>query len=230
VVWLVLDTSAPTAAVGIVDVDRGRVVAECLLGEPRRHAEALPAAVDAVLADAGLAVGALDGVGVGVGPGSFIGVRTGIAFAKGLGRAIDRPVVGLSSLLALALSEPALPRGRGLVLVDAKRAEHYVADAVVDEAGVVAVGPVATVVVGDARLGADTAFVVGAVDNVDPDVDVPRFARSGAAPVGLLRALQGKARADERSTLVPSYVRAPDAKMPAIDPARHRPTTTTEGP
>lgn len=229
--WLALDTSSPVAVVAVVAVDDAgsvSVIAEIALTETRRHAEALPAAVDDVLARAGVDVVALDGVAAGTGPGSFIGVRTGLAFAKGLGRAIDRPVVGVASLLALALSPPdlsALPRGRGLVVVDAKRGERYAAFVTHDDDGVVVHDDARAVP--DADVDARTcAFVIGGTAGLAALQAVPNVVvveRVGPSALGLARALARSHRRDERATLVPLYVRAPDAKLPALDPARHRP-------
>jgi tRNA threonylcarbamoyladenosine biosynthesis protein TsaB len=244
-VWLVLDTSAPVAAVGVVELDApgDGVVAEVLLAETRRHAEALPGAVDDVLRQASLRVANLDGIGVGVGPGSFIGVRTGIAFAKGLARALDRPLVGLPSLLALALSPPALPAGRGLAVVDARRGERYVAHVVSDDTGIVVDDPraLADGAVADAIAGC--AFVVGTAADRAPARDDDRdageddgriFRRLGPSARGLAAALRRCDRRDVRATLVPAYVRPPDAKLPAVDPARWAPPLPTpptpEGP
>jgi tRNA threonylcarbamoyladenosine biosynthesis protein TsaB len=226
---LVLDTSAPVAVVAVVDVDAAAVIAEVALGETRRHAESLPAAVDEALASARVLVSDLDGIGVGVGPGSFIGVRTGIAFAKGLGRAVDRPVVGLPSLLALALSEPTLPRGRGLTVVDAKRGERYVVAVTHDEHGVAV--DAAPTAVGDGGITFDgCAFVVGGVAGLALPSSLVTLERHGPSGLGLVRALRRSSRVDERAALTPSYVRPPDAKLPAVDPARHRPTgTSSEG-
>jgi len=69
---------------------------------PRRHAElALPWA-EALLAEAGIARAQLDAVAVGRGPGAFTGVRLGVALAQGIALALDRPVVPVSTLAALA--------------------------------------------------------------------------------------------------------------------------------
>jgi tRNA threonylcarbamoyladenosine biosynthesis protein TsaB len=94
---------------------------------PRRHAElALPWA-DALLADAGIARSQLDAIAVGRGPGAFTGVRLAIAIAQGIALGLDRPVIPVSTLAALAL-----PAARGapgapvLAAIDARMGELYV--------------------------------------------------------------------------------------------------------
>lgn len=93
---------------------------------PRRHAElALPWA-DALLAEAGVARAQLDAIAVGRGPGAFTGVRLGIALAQGIALALDRPVVPVSTLAALAA--PALradPAHGVLSAIDARMGEVY---------------------------------------------------------------------------------------------------------
>ena len=89
---------------------------------PRRHAElALPWA-QALLADAGIARSQLDAIAVGRGPGAFTGVRLAIAIAQGIALALDRPIVGVSTLAALAM------QGQGervLAAIDARMGEVY---------------------------------------------------------------------------------------------------------
>lgn len=76
--------------------------------------------------DAAAEAGGFDGVdriGVTVGPGSFTGLRVGLAFALGLGAALDRPVVGISTLDALAASVAA--PGLVAAVIDARRGQVY---------------------------------------------------------------------------------------------------------
>jgi tRNA threonylcarbamoyladenosine biosynthesis protein TsaB len=91
---------------------------------PRRHAElALPWA-EALLAEAGIARSQLDAVAVGRGPGAFTGVRLGISIAQGIALALDRPVVPVPTLAALAMRAP-VGSARILAAIDARMGEVY---------------------------------------------------------------------------------------------------------
>src|SRR5436190_24352722 len=70
--------------------------------DPSRHAEALLGMVDRALAAAGWRKTDLDLIVTCVGPGSFTGLRAGVATAKGIALALDRPVIGISGLEAMA--------------------------------------------------------------------------------------------------------------------------------
>jgi tRNA threonylcarbamoyl adenosine modification protein YeaZ len=85
-VWLILETSG---RVGLVGLARdGRVVRSARLDETRRHARDLAATIDAVLKAEGAGPKDLHGVMVGLGPGSYTGLRVGIASAKVLAYAL----------------------------------------------------------------------------------------------------------------------------------------------
>ena len=91
---------------------------------PRRHAELLLPMCEQVLAEAGIGRHALDAVAVGVGPGAFTGVRLAVAAAQGLALALDRPLVPVSSLAALAMQAP--DNGVAiLAVIDARMGEIY---------------------------------------------------------------------------------------------------------
>jgi tRNA threonylcarbamoyladenosine biosynthesis protein TsaB len=102
---------------------------------PRRHAElALPWA-DEVLAEAGVAKSELDAIAVGRGPGAFTGVRLGISLAQGVALALDRPIVPVSTLAALAMRAAVLAQADDalsvtgihvIAAIDARMSELYV--------------------------------------------------------------------------------------------------------
>jgi tRNA threonylcarbamoyladenosine biosynthesis protein TsaB len=91
-----------------------------VLGERSSRATTVLADADDLVRGAGLAPADLDLLVVGVGPGSFTGVRIGLAAARGLALALDLPVAGVSTLDALAAGAPgAIP------LIDARRGELF---------------------------------------------------------------------------------------------------------
>ncbi len=86
-----------------------------LLGERVTEARAVLAAADELVREAGIEPGELDGLVVGTGPGSFTGVRIGLATARGLALALDIPVAGVSTLHAFAGGQPVIDARRGEV-------------------------------------------------------------------------------------------------------------------
>ena len=79
---LVIDTSGPDCAAGIFDADGARMLARCAETIGKGHAERLPGMIEQVSRDAGLPLKALDRIAVTVGPGSFTGIRVGVAMAR----------------------------------------------------------------------------------------------------------------------------------------------------
>ena len=110
---LAFDTATAVATSALVD--DGEV-----LGERVSRAQTLLEDVDALLRQAGAHPSELDRLAVGVGPGSFTGVRIGLAVARGLALSLDVPGAGVSTLAALAAGAPdAVP------VIDAKRREVF---------------------------------------------------------------------------------------------------------
>jgi tRNA threonylcarbamoyladenosine biosynthesis protein TsaB len=111
---LAFDTATDVATSALVD--DGEV-----LGERTSRAVTLLEDVDALLRRAGMHTGNLDALAVGIGPGSFTGVRIGLSTARGIALALGIPAAGVSTLDALAAGAPgALP------VVDARRREVFV--------------------------------------------------------------------------------------------------------
>ncbi len=93
----------------------------------RGHAAALMPMVGAVMAEAGCGFGDLDAVAVTIGPGTFTGLRIGLATARGLALAANLPVLGVTTLEAVANGVPPERIGGAnlLVALDTKRADIY---------------------------------------------------------------------------------------------------------
>lgn len=124
---LILDTATRTPVVALAGAD-GRLVAERHWESRHRHGEELLARLDEVLAEAGTKRQDLTGVVVGTGPGSFTGLRIGLATAKTIAYALSIPIVGISSTRALALAAVHADPGATKVTValPAGAADRYV--------------------------------------------------------------------------------------------------------
>ncbi|HEY8103790.1 MAG TPA: tRNA (adenosine(37)-N6)-threonylcarbamoyltransferase complex dimerization subunit type 1 TsaB [Gaiellaceae bacterium] len=187
---LAFDTATDRATSALLDDGE-------LLGERVSRASTLLADVDALLRQAGAHPRDLGALALGIGPGSFTGIRIGLAAARGLALALDLPAAGVSTLDALAAGAPgATP------VIDAKRREVFVP-------GPRAVAPAnlqlepGTVCVGDGAIRYRDMLEQGGA-SVPPDDDERHLPRArfhaqlatGFGPVELVE---------------PLYVRVPDA-------------------
>jgi tRNA threonylcarbamoyladenosine biosynthesis protein TsaB len=205
-----IDTALPACSVALIDGDRTLAAAS----EPmqRGHQERLAPMVAEVVSRSGAAMADLDRIVVTVGPGSFTGLRVGLAFAKAMALALDRPCVGVGSLAALAAT--AARSGLVAAAIDAKRGQVYLqvfdgeapitAPAALDMADAAARlleathgRPLVLIGSGGALLAGLTPAALLSQETADPAV----VARLGA-----------------RAPLVPArplYLRAADARLPA---------------
>lgn len=123
-----IDTATRAGSVALVELRDGAVErrAEVAHEEELRHAETLLPAIDGCLEEAGCALAEVDGFAVSIGPGSFTGLRVGLATAKGLALATDAWVVGVPTLEAYALADREAPDGACVVVcLDARKGEVY---------------------------------------------------------------------------------------------------------
>ena len=126
---LALDTSTETMALGVSV--QGRRCTVLAPGGAAASATLLPR-IEALLAQAGLALGALDAIAFGRGPGAFTGLRTSCAVAQGLGLGLARPLLPIDSLLVVAEDARAQACGGAVpcevaVAMDARMDEAYAA-------------------------------------------------------------------------------------------------------
>jgi tRNA threonylcarbamoyladenosine biosynthesis protein TsaB len=203
-----LDTCLNACSVALVDGDR--VLAHRSEAMVRGHQERLAPMAQAVMAEAGLSFDRLTRIGATVGPGSFTGLRVGVAFAKGLGSALGIPAVPVGVLEALAAEADGLVAAT----VDARRDQVYLQ---IFEAGRALMAPdVLPIPTAAARLvelaQGRSLTLVGSGAPLLADV------APGAAvltPEGCdARKVAGLAAARSPAPLKPLYLRAPDAKLP----------------
>ncbi len=100
---LSIDTAGPACQVVLAEGEA--IVSEESVAMLRGHGEALVPMVERVLNESGLSYDDLDRVAVTMGPGSFTGMRVGLAAARGFGTSLNIPVVGIGTLEALAVSD-----------------------------------------------------------------------------------------------------------------------------
>jgi len=104
---LAIDTALEACAAAVLDTEHGKVASET---QPmvRGHAEALLPLIDRVMRQADMPFAALDRIAVTTGPGSFTGLRVGIAAARGIALAAAKPAYGITTLAAFAAAHIAL--------------------------------------------------------------------------------------------------------------------------
>ena len=119
-----LAVESATLSGGAAILDGDRLLGEITLNIAITHSERLLAAVDRLLADCGLAPADLEGLAVSVGPGSFTGLRVGVATVKGLAMALDLPIAPVPTLDALAARLP-FADAPVCPILDARKNEVY---------------------------------------------------------------------------------------------------------
>jgi tRNA threonylcarbamoyladenosine biosynthesis protein TsaB len=204
-----LDTCLSACSVAVLADGRVRASASQVMA--RGHQERLAPMAQAVMEEARLPFARLDRIGVTLGPGSFTGLRVGLAFAKGLAAALGVPAVGIGTLEALAADAAGLV----FAVLDARREQVYL-QAFEDGRPLTApaVLPIAAAASQASDLAAGRAMTLAGsgaplLAAAMPAASVVPAEGADARTVARLAAMR------QPGPLVPLYLRAPDARLPA---------------
>jgi tRNA threonylcarbamoyladenosine biosynthesis protein TsaB len=207
-------TAAPSVALWRGDA----LLAERAAHPGRATAEALLPAIDALLADAGVALTAVEGFAVSIGPGSFTGLRIGVATVKGLAFGTGRRAAPVSTLAALA----AHARGPGPVaaVLDARRGEVYAAGFANGAAadwlteGVIPISALAARLPAGCRVvGEGASLCAEALSGADVALAPPPYPETTARHVAALAARAWPGAAVAAGDLAPRYLRRAEAEV-----------------
>ncbi len=201
----------------------GEMLEECPIHSPTGFAHVLFGSLDELLGRHGVSVNEIDCLAAASGPGSFTGVRVGLAFIKGLAEGLKKPAVAVSNLRALAAAGSGSFRAP---VIDARRSQIYAA--VYDAAGEMRSPEVVTDAgswfdrLAEAAHGAEVEFVAADGEFLQSVLAGSRFA--GAATRCAPRALAGivarialaeytAGRGSDPAALEANYVRRSDAEL-----------------
>lgn len=215
---LALETSSSRGSVALTE--GVTLVATEEHTEPNAHAERMLPLITLALDRAGWSRSSVDRIAVGTGPGSFVGLRVGIALAEGLSLGLGRPAVGVESLSAILWAMREEHSGPRAALLDARRGEVFCAAEDADGHCVVEACAVAREKVGDmlATLG-DRCAIAGEVAG---SLDLPQKWLRGSLldlPHAHAVAVLASARAVAEQPVLPHYVRGPGAVKPNLPPS-----------
>jgi tRNA threonylcarbamoyladenosine biosynthesis protein TsaB len=220
---LAADTALGACSAALVEAlaEETCVLAEEALEMSRGHAEALAPMVDRVMRRASMAFASLDRLAVTTGPGTFTGQRVGLAFMRALALALKIPLIGITTLDAMA--EAALDASPSSVAwaiaaADAKRGEIYLGarsrDGGLLEPMLVAFADApAKLAPFFARIG-NRAVLAGTASPLLMPLLPGGLADSGIRQPHARHVAFLAAQADAGATPKPLYLRAPDAKLP----------------
>ena len=213
---LAIDTALEACAAAVLDTERGTLASE---SQPmlRGHAEALMPLIARVMRQANIPFSALDRIAVTTGPGSFTGLRVGIAAARGIALAAAKPVIGLTTLAAYAAPYIAHDDKTAVaVAIDARHQHVYLQ--IFGPGGRTLVAPRIASVADAARAAATGAVrIVGTGVNMLAAVWPPRELQPALvddrrAPDIVWVARLAVAADEGTSEPRPLYLRAPDAQ------------------
>ena len=121
----ILSIETSTAVCSVALHEQGELLALAELREQGAHAEKLMGLLEEVLGKAGRLFSEVDAFAVSEGPGSYTGLRIGVSTAKGLAFALDKPLIGINTLRAMAAGSPLEKGAQVVAVLDARRMEVY---------------------------------------------------------------------------------------------------------
>jgi len=213
-----LGIDSATLTIGVAILDGDRVVAAARHDAKGRTNDLL-VTIDRLCREATIAPTELDAIAIGAGPGSFTGLRIGMATAKGIAFAAGKPLWAVSSLAALAHDAAGPPDAVIVSVLDARKGEVYVccfdgAARPLSEERVLAPGAVAELVRG--AIGDRVASYVGDAITAYPDVFTPlaeRWLVTTPSGVAVARLALAGARVDVTTGGSPTYIRPSEAEV-----------------
>jgi tRNA threonylcarbamoyladenosine biosynthesis protein TsaB len=217
---LAFDTATAETVVGLAVPGREVAAARHTPAEGERpgHAAQLLPLAAGLLDDAGLTFADVERIGVGVGPGTFTGLRIGVATGRALAQASGATIAAVGTLAALGDAAAAAHDGPVLAVLDARRGEAFAAVRAADgtQGPPVVVRPDGLAALLDPTAGPWLAVGDGAVrfrSELDPAgaETPPDGSALHGVDAGALCRLAAAASPADRDRLVPEYVRAPDA-------------------
>lgn len=205
---LALDTAGVACAAALYDSGGKAMLGEASDMIGKGHAEHLMGIIDRVLDAADMAPSAIGKIAVTVGPGSFTGIRVGVAAARGFALSLGVPAVGVTTLETMAAARLDKRPGRPVIAaMDAKRGEIYLQQFGPDG---VAVSAPRAVLLDEAKAlvdGFDGEIVGSATSLLRPDESVDHLDRF---PISVVARLGAVAPVSQKPK--PLYLRGPDAK------------------
>lgn len=213
---LAIDTALAVCAAAVFDSDADEILASESVPMERGHAEALMPLIARVMDQAGIEFGDLDRVAVTVGPGSFTGLRVGIAAARGIALTAAKVAVGVSGLAAYAA--PCIAEDLAdttVAAIDARHAHVYAqvfggGGRTVVPAAYVSMADVIGMTEGEVHLAGSAADMLAA--QWPAERIKPLRVRSATAPDIAWVARLGAVANAEFAPAKPLYLRAPDAR------------------
>ena len=203
---LAVDTALGACSAAVLDGEK--ILSHHFVPMARGHAEALAPMVADAMRDAGLDFSALDRLAVTTGPGTFTGQRVGLAFMRGLKLALKKPLVGITSMEAMAL---ATEKKKAAVIHDAKRDEAYL---LLWDGGVVLEPMVMAFSAAVERIRAFGPDVIAGTGAASAAAQTGIPASGIEQPDALWVARLAMTRDADDAPPAPLYLRAPDAKLP----------------